>query len=235
MGRLPGREEMPVQAHQRPVADRRQSADDARTGESSHEQHDDGEARQRLGREDPSRRPHGDQQMSPRPESVLLGKDVAGDQRRQQRQHPGAGERQHHQRSRPAGLTHPAAEDGVGRKRALPADDCHQQRRAKPARQQREADRPPGKELDQLELVAAANGCRPRVGVRQRDGRGGHRLAPSLDMFAAAVRARKAASSGGTTGDNSRTATPPPTRRATRSSRAGSDARTRSAPASRRW
>jgi hypothetical protein len=42
---------MAVEAHQGPVADWCQSADDARGGQSDREQHDDGEARQRLCRE----------------------------------------------------------------------------------------------------------------------------------------------------------------------------------------
>ena len=64
------------------------------------------------------------------------------------------------------GLTHPAAEDRVGRQRALLTDDGHDQRRAEPAGEERQADRPLRQQLDQLEAVAAPSRCRPCVGPR---------------------------------------------------------------------
>jgi hypothetical protein len=49
------REQMAVEAHQRAIPDGGQPADDARGGQPGHEHQDDGEARQRLCRENPSR------------------------------------------------------------------------------------------------------------------------------------------------------------------------------------
>ena len=137
---------------------------------------EDGEARQCLGDEDPPRRAHRHQQVAPGAEAVLGGEHVTGDDRGEQREEPAARERQHHQRPGPARGVHLAAEEGVRRKRALPADHDDRDRRPDPAREDQQAYPPLGQQLDQLEAVGARHRDTAGRPARRRrsDGRGGH-------------------------------------------------------------
>ena len=216
---------MAVQADERPVADRGQAAGDARGGQPGHQHQEHGEAGEALRHEDPSRRADRHEEVAPGAQPVLGREDVAGDQRRQQRERPAAREVQHDQGPRPAGRVHPAAEDRVGGQRALQAHRGHEDRGGDPAGEQQYADPPLGEQLDQLEPVATQHRRRPRLD-REAARRSSLIRTSSSSVCPVPVRARNAASSGGTTGASSRTATPARTSRTTSSSRAGTGPRT---------
>src|SRR5262249_20199162 len=204
-------------------------AGNAGAGKAGQQQHDHGEASQRLRREDAPWRTDGHQQVAPRAEPVFDGEYVAGHQRGEQRQYIRAGEAEHHQRASPAGRVHPAAEHGVSWQRALPADFADQQRRHDHGAENQKPEPPLGEQLDQLETVTTGDRNSPAGG-----GRGSDRCS-HWSSSGRSVRARKADSSGEITGASSRTANPALTSRTTSSSRAVTSARTmRASPPCRR-